>query len=465
MLRGSVMKVVLVVLWLTSLLLIAANRSSPVFRWLSLLTFCGGMGALASIMEDWITVYEAGDTASQIHAAFLRQVQTACSWTSYYGLPYSFLLFAASYHQLGFAPRSYRLLPYIALIPPFAMLLVPIEDGYPVAYGPLGCWAIPYAIAAAAMIVTKRVDHAAERRAHLIVTAAVLPAMLFALAMNYALPLFGIYRMWRYNIWSIPIAFCIFIIALFKYGFLGVQLMIERRRLDYSMRAITSGTAMLNHSIKNDIAKIKLFADKVNRDGTGVEGLHDDVAVITRSAEHIEAMIRSVHERTQELTLRLEQLDLKMLAVGQLEPIRASAERQGIQIVFSTDQTAEAVVLADAAQTEEAVHNVLCNALEAMPKGGKLTVAVYGGKRGAVLEITDTGCGIEKQHLHKVMEPFYTTKSGSTMNFGLGLAYCSQLMNRQGGELRIRSELGNGTTVSFFFPEIKRRRRLTIRKG
>lgn len=452
------MVVVWAVLWLAALLLLLVNRRSPVFRWLGFVAFSGGSGALASVMESWIVAYEASPTAYDT-AATLRHVQQICSWTSYYGLPYGYLLFAAGYNGNVIPPRLARWLPWAALVPVLAMLPLPIEEGYPVAYIPLGCWAIPYILIGTGLLVAKRAAHPAERRAHLTVTAAVVPAVLFALAMNYTMPLFGVYRLWQYNVWSIPVAFLIFIVALFKYGFLGVQLMIERRKLDYSMRAITSGTAMLNHAIKNDIAKIKLFADKISRSsrsGEETDGLQEDAAVIARSAEHIEAMIRSVHERTQELVLRPVRLDLARLVRMQAAAIRPAAEASGVTIVLHLDDTAVAETIADAAQTEEALHNVLNNALEAMPRGGELTIALTGGKRGAIVEVKDTGCGIEKRHLHKATEPFFTTKSGKSMNFGLGLAYCSQLMNRQGGELRIRSELGKGTTVSFAFPATKR---------
>ncbi|GMK42838.1 hypothetical protein PCCS19_58980 [Paenibacillus sp. CCS19] len=460
------MLVVWAVLWIAALMMVVINRHSAAFRWLGLVAFCGGTGALASVMESWITTYEA-DPDGLHTAAMLRHVQQGCSWTSYYGLPYAYLLFGAGYHPNVIPARLSKLLPWAALIPIVIMLPLPINGGYPVSYLPLACWAIPYMLIGTGLVLTKRVNHPAERRAHLIVTAAVLPAVLFALAMNYTMPLFGVYRLWRYNVWSIPIAFLIFITSLFKYGFMGVQLMIERRRLDYSLRAITSGTAMLNHAIKNDMAKIKLFADKIKRGGAEDVDLQQDAAVIIRSAEHIEAMIRSVHERTQELVLQASLVDLASLIQTQITMLRPAAQDAKVTVILNVPEHASPIlIIADAAQTEEAIRNVLNNALEAMAGGGQLTITLTGGKRGSILEVSDTGHGIERHHLHKVTEPFFTTKGSSrTMNFGLGLAYSSQLMNRQGGELRIRSEWGRGTTVTFSFPAVKRSIQLSWKQG
>ncbi|MBW7461132.1 HAMP domain-containing histidine kinase, partial [Paenibacillus sepulcri] len=159
-----------------------------------------------------------------------------------------------------------------------------------------------------------------------------------------------------------------------------------------------------------------------------------------------------VHERTQELRLQPEQISLAPLVREQLKALKPRLQGR---IVLHADYDEGAAVLADPAQTAEAINNVLSNAVEAMPEGGELRVRVIGGKRGSTIEVRDSGVGIEKRHLRKVTEPFFTTKSGKAMNFGLGLAYCSQLMHRQGGELKLQSESGRGTVVSFHFPAIK----------
>jgi signal transduction histidine kinase len=165
-------------------------------------------------------------------------------------------------------------------------------------------------------------------------------------------------------------------------------------------------------------------------------------------------MIRSVHERTQELQLLPQRVNLASLVRDQLQALEPRLSGGQTVVHAEYDELAEAV--ADPAQTSEALSNVLLNAIESMPMGGELFIQVLGGKRGSTIEVRDTGSGIEKEYLKKVVEPFFTTKSGRAMNFGLGLAYCYQLMNRQGGELRIQSEKGAGTVVRFHFPSIKR---------
>ncbi|MBW7459675.1 ATP-binding protein, partial [Paenibacillus sepulcri] len=269
-----------IALWTTSALLMATNRKSVAVRWLSLVAFCGGTGALASNFDGWILAWLESGLISNDREKLLRILQRGCSWISYYVLPYAFLCFASAYH-VGAIPFSYaRKLPIAALLFPVGMLAVPVTSNTPVHFGLLAIWAIPYLILGAVLLLMKRDRHPADRRAHAVMMAAVLPAVLIALFMNYLLPLFGVYGMWRYNVWPIAFAFVVFIIALFNFGFLGVQLLIERKRLDFSLRAITSGTAMLNHAIKNDIGKIKLFSDKIARAAEPDQELRDDIRVI-----------------------------------------------------------------------------------------------------------------------------------------------------------------------------------------
>lgn len=458
-----------IALWLVSLLLLIANKNSIAVRWLALVAFCGGFGALASTIESWIAVMSKAGQISEGQERLLYFFQNCCSWVSYYGLPYSFLCFAAVYHTVqlpkvgeGFSIRllimkTLRWLPYAALVMPLFMLLLPTAGEYPVHYDILGIWAIPYIVLGMILLLTKHVLHPADRRAHAILTTVTVPAVLFATTMNYVMPLFGHYGMWKYNVWSITFAFIVFVVALFKFGFLGVQLLIERRQMDFSLRAITSGTAMLNHAVKNDIGKIKLFSDKIDRAADSHQGemqeLREDIGVIAAAASHIEAMIRSVHDRTQELRLQPERLSLSELVRAQLKALVPRVMGR-IDVKTEYDESAEAEV--DPAQTAEAINNILNNAVEAMPDGGELIVKVISGRRGCTVEFRDTGIGIDKKHLHKVAEPFFTTKSGKAMNFGLGLAYCSQLMNRQRGELRVQSVLGKGTAVTLHFPIPKR---------
>lgn len=443
------MMFVLIALWLTTVVLLLSAPRKPVVRWLSGVTFCGGSGAVAAIVGDMLRPYVKAHGGSISLDRLLHVVEMSASCMSYYGLPYMFVMFAVHYHGRFVPPVLVRKLPYGLLLPFVAML--PFAPLYPVSFPLLAVWAVPYILFGAFLVLASKEQHSAQRRARVLTNIAVLPAVLFALVMNYVLPCFGVFELWRYNTWSIAFAFLMFLIAIFKYGFLGVQLLIQRRQLDLTIRAVTSGTAILNHAIKNDLGKIKLFGDKINRQAMndGDAELAEDIRVVMAAAQHIQDMIHRVHDQTQDLLLRPSVNRLSELideALVGLEPVMQD------KVTVSRDHDGDGDIVGDRAQLLETLNNIIRNAMEAMPDGGALSIKLLRTKKMHLVEIADTGRGIEKHHLGKVLEPFFTTKGGSKSNFGLGLAYCYQVMKKHGGTLELHSEPGKGTRVYLHFP-------------
>jgi polar amino acid transport system substrate-binding protein len=98
------------------------------------------------------------------------------------------------------------------------------------------------------------------------------------------------------------------------------------------------------------------------------------------------------------------------------------------------------------------LHNLVTNAIEAMPEGGKITLSAYNAGRFVALEVSDTGPGIPQQNLPKIFDLFYSTK-GST-GFGLWSARRNALKNR--GDLMVKSKVGHGTTFTLLLPKLER---------
>ncbi len=119
---------------------------------------------------------------------------------------------------------------------------------------------------------------------------------------------------------------------------------------------------------------------------------------------------------------------------------------------------------ADPVQIQEVFFNIIINALQAMPKGGKLNIKTYLkrieskdglkrkfkiGQEVATIEFSDTGTGIPQENLSKIFEPFFSTKENST---GLGLAICYKILQEHNGLIEAESKVGQGSTFSVFLP-------------
>ncbi len=105
----------------------------------------------------------------------------------------------------------------------------------------------------------------------------------------------------------------------------------------------------------------------------------------------------------------------------------------------------------DVNQVEQVFINFFMNALEAIQGQGQVSVRSYKDEenRGVVVEIEDSGMGIPQEHLERIFEPFFSTKQKGT---GLGLAVNYGIIQKHGGQIRVSSQPGHGTTMTIRLP-------------
>lgn len=444
---------VLIALWAVAAIIWLSDRQAPVNHWLGAVAFSGGAGAFAAVLDmQWLpAAAEAG--MNEVAQQLLYRLQAVSSLVSYYGLPYSFMLFAIAYRPVRLSKRLMQLLPFVLLIPIIlCIVFTPFyTEVYPISFKIVVWWAVPYILYGSVQVLLRRQLHASFSRTHWIICSAVLPPVMFSMVMNYVLPSFGMLRMWVYNTWIVGLGVTVFVIALFTYGFMGVRVNIDRRRYDSTLRAVTSGTAILNHAIKNDAGKMRLFSEKMKAYAiaTDQQELLADVETVLGASRHMQEMLQRVHRRTEDLVLRVEATDLASLI---RQTIKGYEPALG-NIKLQTSLSEGWICRIDPAQVSEALGNIIANAVEAMMGKGELFIHLSETKRELVIEVRDTGPGMSKGELTKVLEPFYTTKSGSDTNFGLGLPYAYHVMRKHKGMLDLRSKPGVGTSIFMSFPK------------
>ncbi|MFC5531337.1 sensor histidine kinase [Cohnella yongneupensis] len=439
-----------IALWAVAIIVWLSEPRSPVNRRLGLLAFSGGAGACAATLAN-VVIPTLEDGGTLAHA--LYNVQALSSLFCYYGVPYAFLLFALAYRPVVLSYMLAKLVPVVLLVPiaGFVLLTPPYNEVKPVTFEAIVWWAIPHFAIGAWAVLSKKTQHYARSSSHWIICLAVLPPTLFAMLMSYVLPSLGMRQMWRFNTWFVGMGIAVFVIGLFTYGFLGVRVLIDRRRLDSTLRAVTSGTAILHHAIKNDVGKMRLFGEKMKAyaESTDQRELLEDVNAVMNASRHIQEMISRVHRRTEDLIIRPVETELGDL----IRSVIKSCEPKLESIRVSIEVPAGWRCNVDAAQVGEAIHNVIANAIEAMNGAGTLQVSLRASKRELTVEVRDSGGGMDKTQARKALEPFYTTKRGQDTNFGLGLPYAYYVMRKHGGDLLVRSRVGEGTSVMFTFPK------------
>jgi signal transduction histidine kinase len=128
--------------------------------------------------------------------------------------------------------------------------------------------------------------------------------------------------------------------------------------------------------------------------------------------------------------------------------LRPKADRRGIVLEIERLAPPPAVRV-DPGLMQEVLMNVLSNAIDASPPGGRVRVRETTDPAWNVIEVIDQGSGIDPEHLPRIFEPFFTTKDKGT---GLGLAISSRIVSAHGGEIDARPNAGCGTTVRIRLP-------------
>ncbi len=117
-----------------------------------------------------------------------------------------------------------------------------------------------------------------------------------------------------------------------------------------------------------------------------------------------------------------------------------------------------ASICADRESLQQAITNIVCNAIHYTPHGGSVTVSTREQGGEVIVEVSDTGIGISKDDLPFIFEEFFRVKSSQTQHVtgsGLGLPITKRIIDAHNGRIKVDSELGKGTTFSIFLPKVQ----------
>ena len=177
------------------------------------------------------------------------------------------------------------------------------------------------------------------------------------------------------------------------------------------------------------------------------------IIAAAQDATHIVSRIRDFSRPANEDELRapVEVNALCEQAIAFTTPRwKAKARASGATIEVLKNFSEVPQVLACAPELRESLTNLIFNAVDAMPQGGSITVATRTDGPNVRIEVTDTGTGMSDEAAARCLEPFFSTKGDQ--GTGLGLAMVYGIMQRHGGTIEIKSELGKGTTFALVLP-------------
>jgi len=235
---------------------------------------------------------------------------------------------------------------------------------------------------------------------------------------------------------------------------------------EYRFRRKDGSWVWLESVGNNLLMVIRGYAEIVLEEDSASPAVRKSIETIVRTTESAAGLTRQLLSFSRKHVFSPQVLDLNSL-VNQLSEMLLGVLRDEMEFVVKLDSDA-CCISADPGQIEQVIMNLVVNARDAMPHGGKLTLETAliatdasrarrpsGLPQGdfVMLAVTDTGVGMDHDTQSRIFEPFFTTKKKDE-GTGLGLSVVYNIVRSSGGLVRVSSEPGRGSTLRIFFPRV-----------
>jgi len=215
--------------------------------------------------------------------------------------------------------------------------------------------------------------------------------------------------------------------------------------------------------MERELKKLSATAKPAGRAAAAATDVADAAAKLTQYLDvakgeinRLDYIITQFLQAIRPTPPQLKQGQLNEVATKTLELLRPELVNRGIIVKEKLARQLPHAPL-DAGQMQQVLVNLIKNAMQAMTKGGTLTLASGEGSDGVWVSVSDTGRGIPDEHLKRIFEPFYTTKKKGS---GLGLMIVQRLVRAHNGRIELESRAGRGTMFRIWLPLHERKMRL-----
>jgi two-component system NtrC family sensor kinase len=204
------------------------------------------------------------------------------------------------------------------------------------------------------------------------------------------------------------------------------------------------------HEVRNPLNAINGAAHFLSTEHPSDETIQKFTSLIKRQSRRVDQVASDILYAAKPLRLTRTRVNLDSLVDQVIIALQETTGDQGITIMRQSDPSLPQLV-ADEFQIEQALTNVIRNAVEAMPRGGTLSIGTSGDADGGWARITvqDTGCGIHPEDRDRIFQTFYTTKTNGT---GLGLSIVEGVLKNHGGKIFVEQPEAAGTRIVLCLP-------------
>lgn len=210
---------------------------------------------------------------------------------------------------------------------------------------------------------------------------------------------------------------------------------------------LASGVA---HELNEPLGNILGFAQLVQKNSELSGQARQDTEKILNAALHAREIVRKLLIFARQMPTKKTRINLNQIVDDGLFFLESRCQKEGIEIIRLLDRDMSDVVV-DPAQLTQVLVNLVVNAIQAMPEGGKLTIQTLVTDGCVSLIVEDTGVGMSKRVLKKIFLPFFTTKDVG-QGTGLGLSVVHGIVTSHGGSVKVDSHVGRGSRFEITIP-------------
>lgn len=237
------------------------------------------------------------------------------------------------------------------------------------------------------------------------------------------------------------------VIALRRYARL-----LKRAQESERLAELGTLTGGLAHEIKNPLSTVQLnlqlLAEDITPDNPAYSRLASRLRTVTQETARLRETLEDFLRYAGRMELDRRPTELNQLLEDLVDFFVPQAQLQRVQLRLRKHDSPLSVNV-DPKLIKQAVLNLMLNAVQAMNQGGELILSIRREGREAVIEVIDTGPGIEAEKIERIFQAYYSTKRGGT---GLGLAMTRRIVEEHGGQLAVRSEVGRGSAFTIRIP-------------
>jgi two-component system, OmpR family, phosphate regulon sensor histidine kinase PhoR len=215
--------------------------------------------------------------------------------------------------------------------------------------------------------------------------------------------------------------------------------------------------ALVSHELRTPLTSIVGYAQLLEDDPELSARAQKHLVVIQRNTERLHRLIADLLSVAQHdagaVDFERERIDLADVVRDTVDALEGAAEESGIELSLSAPQTM--AIIADAQRIAQVVDNLVSNAVKYTQSGGSVQVRLAGEEHQAVLEVTDTGIGIEPDDIDRLFNRFFRSREAerrAIAGAGLGLSIAKDIVEGHGGRVEVESEPGRGSRFRVLLP-------------